>query len=163
MLVKAGLTIGKNVYIDERVSFDSPFCWLISIGDDCTLAKNVTVLAHDASTKRYLDYTKIGRVQIGNKAFIGACSVILPGVTIGNNTIIGAGSVVTNDIPDNCVAVGNPARVIVSTTDYIERQKKLLSERPRYKAEGWTAGNSLTKENKQIMNKALRDGIGFVT
>jgi maltose O-acetyltransferase len=162
LLVKAGLSLGKNVYLDERVSLDPPFCWLISIGDDCTLAKNVVILAHDASTKRYLNYTKIGRVQIGNRTFIGASSVILPGVTIGKNVIIGAGSVVTHDIPDNCVAYGNPAKVIEATEAYIQRQKMNFDRRPRYQAKGWTIGNALTKRNRHIMNQDLSDGIGFV-
>jgi maltose O-acetyltransferase len=162
MLVKGGLKLGQNVYVEERVSFDSSFCWLISIGDGSTLSKNVVILAHDASTKRSLNYTKIGRVQIGRETFIGACSVILPGVTIGSNVIIGAGSVVTHDIPDNCVAVGNPARVIESTIDYVEKQKDCLSKRPKFMAKGWTVGNSLTSQNKASMNKALSDGIGFV-
>ena len=51
-------------------------------------------------------------VTIGNNVWIGAGSVILPGVTIGDNTVIGAGSVVTKDIPANVVAVGNPCRVM---------------------------------------------------
>lgn len=51
-------------------------------------------------------------VIIGDNVWIGGSTTILPGVTIGNNVVIGAGSVVTKDIPDNAVAVGNPARVI---------------------------------------------------
>ena len=51
-------------------------------------------------------------VHIGNNVWIGAGSVIVPGVTIGDNTVIGAGSVVTKDIPANVVAVGNPCRVM---------------------------------------------------
>lgn len=51
-------------------------------------------------------------VHIGNNVWIGANSVVLPGVTIGENSVIGAGSVVTKDIPANVVAVGNPCRVL---------------------------------------------------
>ena len=162
LLVKAGMTLGRNVYVDEHVSFDSPFCWLISIGDNCTLSKNVVIMAHDASTKKHLGFTKIGRVQIGKKTFVGANSLILPGVTIGENVIIGASSVVTRNIPDNSVAVGNPARVIKSTTDYIKEQERKLGKRPTYKKNGWTIGNSLTEKNKRIMNEALSDGIGYI-
>ena len=161
LLVKAGLTLGRNVYVEERVSFDSSHCWLISIDDDCTLSRNVVILAHDASTKKYINLTRIGRVQIGKKTFIGACSVILPGVKIGNNVIVGAGSVITHDIPDNCVVAGNPARIIKSTTGYIKEQKENLDTRPIYKREGWIRG-SITKDNKKIMNEALSDGIGYV-
>ena len=51
-------------------------------------------------------------MSIGNDCFVGAGSIILPGVHIGNKVIIGAGSVVAKSIPDNSVAVGNPAKVI---------------------------------------------------
>ena len=51
-------------------------------------------------------------IAIGDCAWIGGGAIILPGVTIGENAVIGAGSVVTRSIPANCVAVGNPCRVI---------------------------------------------------
>lgn len=51
-------------------------------------------------------------ITIGNNVWIGGNSVVMPNVTIGNNVVIGAGSVVTKDIPDNCIAVGNPCRVL---------------------------------------------------
>ena len=56
--------------------------------------------------------TRTAPVIIGDNAWIGGGAIILPGVTIGNNVVIGAGSVVTKDIPDNLIAVGNPCRVI---------------------------------------------------
>ena len=51
-------------------------------------------------------------IKIGNNVWIGGNVIVLPGVNIGDNVVIGAGSVVTKDIPANCVAVGNPCRVI---------------------------------------------------
>ncbi|GAA0068633.1 sugar O-acetyltransferase [Clostridium sardiniense] len=56
-------------------------------------------------------------VKIGNSVWVGGSTVINPGVTIGNNVVIGSGSVVTKDIPDNVVAVGNPCRVLRQITD----------------------------------------------
>ena len=56
-------------------------------------------------------------IHIGNKVWIGANSVVLPGVTIGDNSVIGAGSIVTRDIPANVVAVGNPCRVLREITE----------------------------------------------
>jgi acetyltransferase-like isoleucine patch superfamily enzyme len=53
-----------------------------------------------------------GDIVVGDNVWIGAGAILLPGVTIGVNSIVGAGSVVTQDIPDNKIAVGNPARVI---------------------------------------------------
>ena len=56
-------------------------------------------------------------VNIGNNVWIGGNVVINPGVTIGSDTVIGSGSVVTKDIPDHCIAVGNPCRVVRDITD----------------------------------------------
>lgn len=62
-------------------------------------------------------------VKIGSNVFVGAGSIILPGVTIGDRVVIGAGSVVTKDIPDNSVAVGNPAKVICSHDRYMQNKR----------------------------------------
>ena len=56
-------------------------------------------------------------IRIGNNVWIGAHSMVLPGVTIGDNAVIGAGSIVTRDIPANTVAVGNPCRVVREISD----------------------------------------------
>ena len=125
--IKRGLKIGRNFKMMGGVVIDPSHCWLIEIGDDVTLAPHVHILAHDASTKIHLGYTKIARVKIGDKVFIGAGSVVLPGVTIGDNVIIGAGSVVSHDIPSGTVAVGNPARVICSLQEYLNRQKSRMT------------------------------------
>lgn len=57
-------------------------------------------------------FAELGKIHIKKNAWIGARVNILPGVTIGENAIVGTGSIVTKDIPDNAVAVGNPARVV---------------------------------------------------
>ena len=125
-LVKKGLTLGDNVFINWGGCIDESFCWLITIGNNVTLAPNVHILAHDASTKKALGYTKIGKVIIGNNVFIGASSIVLPGVTVGDNVIIGAGSIVTRDIPSDCVVAGNPARIICSYSDYLKKEKERM-------------------------------------
>lgn len=56
-------------------------------------------------------------INIGENVWIGANATVLSGVTIGKNSVIGAGSVVTKDIPENVVAVGNPCRVLRAITD----------------------------------------------
>ena len=111
-LISMGMRVGKNFKRLHGVILDPGHCWLIEIGDNVTMAPRVHILCHDASTKQFLNYTKIGRVTIGDNVFIGAETVVLPGVTIGENTVIGAGSVVTRDIPANVVAVGNPCKVL---------------------------------------------------
>ena len=62
--------------------------------------------------EQYIEEEGYTPSRIGNNVWIGGGSIILPGITIGDNTTIGAGSVVTKSIPDNCVAAGNPCRII---------------------------------------------------
>ena len=88
---------------------------LVTIGDDCFIGPNVSIYTACHSTDPVERNTRnewARPVSIGHNVWIGGSVTILPGVTIGNNVTIGAGSVVTKDIPDNVVAVGNPCRVI---------------------------------------------------
>jgi maltose O-acetyltransferase len=122
-LIKRGLKIGKNFKRMGGVIIDPSHCYHISIGDNVILAPRVHILAHDASFGLYTGKTRAANVTIGNEVFIGAGSIILPGVHIGNRVVIGAGSIVTKDIPDNSVAVGNPARVICTVDEYLEKER----------------------------------------
>lgn len=126
-LVKRGLVVGKDFNCMGEVIIDPSHCWHIKIGDHVTLAPRVHILAHDASTKIFLDYTRVANVSIGNNVFVGAGTTILPGVTIGNNVVIGAGSVVSHDIPDNAVAMGCPARVVKSIDEFVETEKQKMN------------------------------------
>lgn len=123
---KSGIKIGENVDIINS-NLDVRFYSLIEIGNNVTIT-NSTILAHDASTKKFIGYTKCAGVSIGDNVFIGYGSIVLPGTHIGDNVIIGAGSVVRGNIPDNSVAVGNPATVICSTDEYIKRNVDSLND-----------------------------------
>ena len=90
---------------------------LVTIGDDCFIGPNVSIYTACHSTDPVERNTRrewAEPVTIGDNVWIGGSVTILPGVTIGSNVTIGAGSVVTRDIPDNVVAVGNPCKVIKS-------------------------------------------------
>lgn len=130
--ISNGLQIGENYNIQSGCIIDPSHCFLITIGNNVTLAPRVHILAHDASTKLHLGYTVIGKVNIGDNVFIGANSIILPNVTIGDNVVIGAGSVVSRSVPSNSVAVGNPAKVISSIEDYINKRKNQMNSCPSY-------------------------------
>lgn len=121
-LLKRGLKIGKNFKRMGGVLIDPSHCYHITIGDNVILAPRVHVLAHDSSFGLYTGKTRAANVTIGNDVFVGAGSIILPGVHIGNRVIIGAGSVVTKDVPDNSVAAGNPARVISTLDAYLDKE-----------------------------------------
>ena len=159
-LISMGMMVGKNFKRLNGVILDPSHCWLLEIGDDVTLAPRVHILCHDASTKTYLNYTKIGRVTIGDRVFIGAESVVLPGVTIGDDVVIGANSTVTHDIPANSVAVGSPARVICSLDEYLEKEKKNMDGSPVYD-ESYVIGN-ITEEKRQKQKKELEGKIGYI-
>lgn len=121
--IHRGLKVGKNFHRMGGVIIDPSHCFHIIIGDDVTLAPRVHILAHDASTHTFLGKTRAANVRIGNRVFVGASTIILPGVTIGDDVVIGAGSVVSKDIPSNSLAVGNPARVIKRLDEYIAKEK----------------------------------------
>ena len=156
-----GLRVGRNFSIQPGAEIDASHYWHISIGDDVTLAPQVLVLAHDASTKRHLGYTRIGKVRIGNKVFVGAGTIILPGVSIGDNVVIGAGSVVSTSIPSNTVAVGNPARVICSIEDFLAKHQKQMEMYPCF-GEEYTVARNVTPSMKQEMNEKMVDDIGYL-
>ena len=125
-LIRRGLVIGKDCYIGS-CTIDPSHCFHITIGDHVFIGPQARILAHDGCTKLFLGYTRVANVTIGNNVFIGAHSVVMPGVTIGDNVIIGAGSVVSRDIPPDSVAVGVPARVIKPLAEYLGAKKKEMS------------------------------------
>jgi len=79
-LIKMGMRVGENFTRLNDVILDPAHCWLIEIGNNVTMAPRVHVLCHDASTKQFIGYTKIGGVKVGNNVFVGADTVILPKV-----------------------------------------------------------------------------------
>ena len=160
-LVSMGMKVGKNFGRLNGVILDPSHCWLIEIGDNVTLAPRVHILCHDASTKAFLNYTKIGRVSIGNNVFIGAESIVLPGVTIGNNVVIGAGSIVTHNVPDGMVAMGNPARVVCSLEEYLHKEKIRMKDAPCY-GEEYTLRQNVSMELRLKQRFELHGKIGYI-
>lgn len=114
--------LGGSISIGRDASIH-PSCHLyayvapISIGDGVMLAPNCALYSYDHSldlvnTIRSQAPCTKGGISIGNEAWLGFGCIVLSGVTIGKGAAIGAGSVVVNDIPENTIAVGNPARVV---------------------------------------------------
>lgn len=101
--------ISFGAYLDKTNPRD------IYIDDESFVAVGAMILTHDFCRSLYK------KTYIGKKCFIGARSIILPGVTIGDHVIVGAGSVVTKDVKSNCIVAGNPAKIIkenINTTKY---------------------------------------------
>lgn len=109
----AHVHFGKYVYANFNLTMVDDTH--IYVGDYTMIGPNVTIASagHPILPElREKGYQYNMPVHIGKNCWIGAGAVILPGVTIGDNTVIGAGSIVTKDIPENVVAVGNPCRVL---------------------------------------------------
>lgn len=104
----------------------------------------------------YLGYTKVGRVRIGNNVFVGACSIILPGISVGDNSIIGGGSVVTKNVPSNEVWAGNPAKFICSKDEYLKKYKDLQRFDKSYRI------NMADEKKKEELKRATERGICFL-
>lgn len=159
--LKRGLTVGKNFHMMSDVLIDISHTWLIEIGDNVTLAPRVHILTHDASTKLHIGYTKLGKVKIGNRVFVGSDSTILPGVTIGNDVVIGSGSIVTRDIDDRTVVAGNPAKFICKLEDFIETNQKNLAAFPRFE-KNFTVEKGITDDMKKEMIEQMKDRFGYI-
>lgn len=118
---KKGVTIGSGCSIFSNIL--TPEAYLVTIGNNVTIAPGCIFLTHDNSVSKVLpEYTDVfGRINIGDNCFIGAGSIILPGVTIGDNCIVAAGSVVSKSHPGGAVIAGNPAKQITDIDYYREK------------------------------------------
>jgi acetyltransferase-like isoleucine patch superfamily enzyme len=109
----ARIVVGDNTFVNYGSSISAHE--LVTIGHNCLLGHYTFITdnnEHDIKQHNSLPPSK--PVVIEDHVWIGARVLILPGVHIGHHAVIGAGSVVTNNIPPNCVAVGNPARIVRS-------------------------------------------------
>jgi acetyltransferase-like isoleucine patch superfamily enzyme len=114
------ITVGKNVFINSCCQFQDQGG--ITIGDDALIGHRVVIatLNHGIQANDRVSLYP-APTTIGNRVWIGAGAVVLPGVTIGDNAIIAAGAVVTKDVPANTIVGGVPAKIIkkIETVDNI--------------------------------------------
>ena len=160
-LVAMGMTVGKNLHRMRGVILDPGHCWLITLGDNVGLATGVQILCHDASTKPWLGHTRIGRVTVGDNVFIGAGTIVLPGVTIGDNVIVGVNSTVSRDIPPNTVAVGSPAAPIMTLDEFLDRHRAAMERGPVYD-ESFTLRQNVPMEKRLRQRDDLADTCGYI-
>ncbi len=123
---------GTPRYINYDVKFDSTYNYsLIELNDNCVITGSTIILTHDYSifhasigcnkiSKNDPEFRRVGKVVIGENAFIGANCILLPNTVIGKNAIVGAGSVVTKDVPENTIVAGNPAKIIKTIQEYVD-------------------------------------------
>ena len=110
-----GMNISKSARISLGAKLDKTYPIGINIGDESYIASGAILFSHDFTRHIHC------QTFIGKRCFIGANSIIMPGVVIGDSVIVGAGAVVTKDVESNCIVAGNPAVVIkkdISTNKY---------------------------------------------
>jgi len=103
-----GMHISPSSVISLKARLDKTNPRGVHIGANTYIAFNAAILTHDMVRALRVD------TLIGDNCFIGADSIILPGVKVGNCSIVAAGSVVTKDVPPNTIVAGNPAKIIQS-------------------------------------------------
>ncbi len=156
---RMGVRIGKDCIIYD-VFFDTLVPFLIEVGDRVAISGNVTILAHDGAMLPFTGQERFAPVRILDGSFVGHRAMILPGVTIGPRSIVGAGAVVTKDVPPRMVAVGNPARVVCTLDEYLERVHRrgslidmpwLGKEIPEYQAQRKALSGMVKEATSRLM------------
>ncbi len=133
------IKVGKNFFANYNCTLLD--VGKITFGDNCLLAPNVAVYTaghpiHPDSRNSMYEYGV--DVTVGDNVWLGGNVVVCPGVTIGSGSVIGAGSVVTKDIPEMCIAAGNPCRVIRKIT---EEDRKYYFRNREFDPEAWAVIN----------------------
>lgn len=101
-----GMDIHPTAEFSLSTRFDRTYPKGVHIGARSYVAFGAVVLTHDTTRRYYAD------TRVGEHCFIGAASILMPGITVGDGSIVAAGAVVTSDVPPGCIAAGNPARII---------------------------------------------------
>jgi acetyltransferase-like isoleucine patch superfamily enzyme len=122
-----GAEIGENCrLIDVRFGSEP---YLVKLGDHVS-ATSTSFVTHDGGVWVFRDQRPdgdlIAPITVGNNVFLGAGTIVLPGVSIGDNVVVGAGSVVTRDLPSDCTAAGTPAKPIRSLDEYWSKAEPQL-------------------------------------
>ncbi len=141
------ISFGKNCFVNYNCTIIDVA--KVTIGNNCLLAPNVAIYTaghpiHPATRNSLYEYGI--EVTLGDNVWVGGNVVICPGVHIGSNSVIGAGSVVTRDIPEWSVAVGNPAAVVKTIT---EEDRKCYFRKREFDEEGWQDCQRIMKEQEQ--------------
>ena len=119
-----GVNIGKHCLIRTTWWTSEPY--LITIGDHVQITDDVSFHTHGGGNsirREHPEFDAFGKIIIEDWAYIGAFSHIMPGVTIGEGALVAAGSVVTKSVPPHVVVGGNPARYIMTTQEFYERNQ----------------------------------------
>lgn len=109
---KGYTNISKNTVIESGIKLDKLNPKGIHIGSGCLIASGTTILSHEHIFVKPDGSYYFKDTYIGNNCFVGVNSLICPGVHIGNECVVGGGTIVAKDVPDNCMVVGVPAKIV---------------------------------------------------
>jgi hypothetical protein len=162
-LVAQGMELGEHTHISPQVYIDGLHPWLIRIEDYVTLGPYSSIITHDASLGHYTDQTRLGRVVLRKRAYVGVGAILLPGTTIGEDCVVGAGAVVHGVIPAGSLVMGNPAKV-TPIKGIVAWHKATARRAPNWPSDGWTIFSGITEERKRAQREALEapGAFGFV-
>jgi acetyltransferase-like isoleucine patch superfamily enzyme len=134
-LRRKGVSIGDGTYIQSPITaeIDLTRPSLVTIGRNCFINNNFEIYTHDLVSHVFIHLNlefinSSGRVTIGNNVAFGRHVIVLKGVTIGDNCFIGANSVVSKNISANSIAVGQPAKVVMSIDEYYKKRLNLRAD-----------------------------------
>lgn len=143
-LVAEGLELGKRVSVGRRAYLDPGRPWLITIGDESIIADFAIVMTHDPRTKFLIGATRLGRVVIGRRVFVGHGAIILPGTRIGDDCVIDTRAVVSGEIPPGSFVTGNPGRVAGDVKAMADSVRQAATGEPTGPHDGSSSQNGST-------------------
>lgn len=156
-----GMTIGDDVWLPASTWIDVSHCYLVSIGDHCGFGEECLLLCHDAQMDEFLDIARLGRVTIHESCHLGARCIVLPGVEIGPRTIVGAGSVINKSLPPDTVCAGNPARVICTLNEYLQKHRDRSARAPVFEYEQYDISRLNPQRRAELVAAAL-NGAAYI-
>ena len=156
-------SLGVGTHISRPAYIDQLHPWLITAS---------TITSRSGRTWRWSPTTRawsitpastrLGRVVLGKRVYVGVGAILLPGTTIGEDSVIGAGAVVHGQVPPASLAIGNPAKIspIKSVAAW---QRASAARAPNWPDQGWTIWTGITEERKREQRDALANGVsGYV-
>ena len=155
-----GIRVGRNVHMGQPCWLDACHGRHITIEENATLAPGVRILCHDASSNRRIGRTWVAPVTIGSGAFIGADSLILPGVIVGAGAVVAAGSVVTRNVPPGVVVGGVPARELMTVQELDQKRKESAAK--AFPSAVYEVPNLAPHLDAELREAAERDGGYFL-
>jgi maltose O-acetyltransferase len=161
-LVAQGMQLGVGVHLSHELYIDGLNPWLISIGDYATLSPYVALITHDTSLVHHTGQSRLGRVVVGDRVYVGVGAILLPGTNIGADSVVGAGAVVHGEIPPGSLALGNPAKAS-PIKGAVAWQRASAARAPSWPYEGSTTSSGITEAGKREQLEALAEGVGYVT